>query len=197
VLCVHPSLPVKSVKELIALAKARPGQLNFGSNSPGSTSHMAGDLLKALTGVNIVHIPYKGGGPALTALLSGEVTIGFPVPLTAQAQIKAGRLRALAVTSRERSPVFPALPTLIEAGIRDFEAIQWYGALAPAGTSAEIVTRLREEIVKALQQPDVRERFAAEGASIVGNTPAEYAAFIAAELTKWAKVIKMSGAKLE
>lgn len=197
ILCAHPALPVKSVKELIALARSRPDQLNYASQSSGSSSHLTAELFRTMAGVKMTHIPYKGGGPALTALVSGEVTLGFPVPVTALSQIKAGRLKALAVTSRARSQVLPDVPTMIEAGLKGFESIQWYGALAPAGTPKEIVARLHSEMVRALKQPDVRERIAAEGADLVGNTPDEFAAFIANEMTKWAKVIKISGAKPE
>ena len=197
ILCVHPSLPVKSVKELIALAKARPGQLNFASSSSGTTSHLSGELLKAMSGVNITHVPYKGGGPMLTALLSGEVTIGFLTPINAQPQIKAGKLRALAVTSRQRLQIVPNLPTMIEGGLRDFESIQWFGALAPAGTPRDIVARLNNEMAKVLKLPDLRERAEAEGADLVGNAPEAFAAFLDAEINKWAKVIKISGARSE
>jgi tripartite-type tricarboxylate transporter receptor subunit TctC len=197
ILCVHPALPVKSVKELIALAKARPGQLNFASSSSGTASHLSGELLKSMSGVNIMHVPYKGGGPMLTALLSGEVTIGFLTPINALPQIKAGKLRALAVTSRQRLQIVPDLPTMIEAGLRDFESIQWFGALAPAGTPKEIVARLNTEMAKALQLPDLRERAAAEGADLVGSAPEVFGAFIDAEINKWARVIKISGAKSE
>jgi tripartite-type tricarboxylate transporter receptor subunit TctC len=197
ILCVHPSLPVKSVKELITLAKTRPGQLNFASSSSGTASHLSGELLKSMSSVNIMHVPYKGGGPMLTALLSGEVTIGFLTPINALPQIKAGKLRALAVTSRQRLQIVPDLPTMIEAGLRDFESIQWFGALAPAGTPKEIVARLNTEMAKALQLPDLRERAAAEGADLVGSAPEVFAAFIDAEINKWARVIKISGAKSE
>jgi tripartite-type tricarboxylate transporter receptor subunit TctC len=195
ILCVHPSLPVKSVKELIALTKARPGQLNFASSSSGTASHLSGELFKSIAGVDITHVPYKGGGPMLTALLSGEVTIGFLTPVNALPQIKAGRFRALGVTSRQRLQVVSELPTMIEAGLKDFEAIQWFAALAAAGTPKDIVTRLNAEIAKALKLPDVRERAAAEGAELVGTSPEALAAFLDAEINKWAKVIKISGAK--
>jgi tripartite-type tricarboxylate transporter receptor subunit TctC len=197
ILCVHPSLPVKSVKELIALAKARPGQLNFASSSSGTTSHLSGELFKAMSGVNITHVPYKGGGPMLTALLSGEVTIGFLTPVNALPQIKAGKLRALAVTSRQRLQIVPDLPTMIEAGLKDFESIQWFGALAPAGTPKDIVARLNSEMARVLKLPDLRERAEAEGADLVGNAPEAFAVFLDAEINKWAKVIKISGARPE
>jgi tripartite-type tricarboxylate transporter receptor subunit TctC len=195
ILCVHPSLPVKSVKDLIALAKARPGQLNFASSSSGSASHLSGELFRSIAGVDITHVPYKGGGPMLTALLSGEVTIGFLTPINSLPQIKAGRFRALGVTSRQRLQVVPELPTMIEAGLKDFEAIQWFAALAAAGTPKDIVARLHAEFAKALRLPDVRERAASEGADLVGSSPEALAAFLDAEITKWAKVIKLSGAK--
>jgi tripartite-type tricarboxylate transporter receptor subunit TctC len=197
ILCIHPSLPVKSVRELIALAKARPGQLNFASSSSGSSNHLSGELLNATAGVNIAHVPYKGGGPMLTALLSGEVTIGFLTPVNALAPIRAGRFRALAVTSLKRLQILPEVPTMIEAGVRDFESIQWFAALAPAGTPRDIITRLNAEIAKALNAPDMRERAAAEGAELVGNAPEALAAFLDAEIVKWARVIRVSGARAE
>ena len=197
ILCIHPSLPVKSVRELIALAKARPGQLNFASSSSGSSNHLSGELLNATAGVKITHVPYKGGGPMLTALLSGEVTIGFLTPVNALSPIKAGRFRALAVTSLKRLQVLPDVPTMIESGVKDFESIQWFAALAPAGTPRDIVTRLNAELAKALNAPDMRERAAAEGAELAGSSPDALAAFLDTEVAKWARVIRISGAKAE
>ncbi len=197
VLVVHPSLPVKSVAELIAYAKQRPGQLNFASAGIGTSPQMSVELLKSMAGIDMVHIPYKGTSPGVVDLLAGQVTVMTPNVLTALPHIKAGKLRALAVTSAKRSEALPDIPTIAEAGLPGYDSTQWYGVLAPAGTPHEIVARLHAEIVRALRLPGVRERLAADGAEAVGSTPEEFAAFIRSEIEKWAAVAKSAGIRPE
>jgi len=197
VLVVHPSVPAKSVAELIALAKAKPGKLNFASSGNGTSIHLSGELFKTLTGVDMVHIPYKGSAPAITDLLGGQVNLMFDNLPSALPHIKTGKLRALGVTSSKRAPALPDAPTIAEAGVPGFEATSWFGVFAPAGTPKEVVARLHKEIVKALNSPDTKERLSGQGADLIGNTPEQFAAYIAAETTKWAKVVKASGAKVD
>jgi len=196
-LSVNPSLPVKSVKELVALARARPGQLNYGSGGNGSAAHLATEYFKLLSKTDIVHIPYKGTAPAITDLLAGNTSMiltGVPAQLP---HIKSGRLRALGVASAKRQPLFPELPTIMEGGVKGYEATQWYGVLAPAGTPRPIVDRLNAALVKALQSAEVKERLASEAGEPVGNSPEEFHAFIQKEIARWAPVIRASGAKPE
>lgn len=191
---VNPKLPAKSVKEFIALAKAKPGTLNFGSGGNGSAAHLAGEYFKLLTKTDIVHIPYKGTAPGITDLIAGNISMmitGVPPQL---AHVKSGRLRPLAVATAKRLPLLPELPTIAEAGVAGYEATQWYGVLAPAKTPEAIVARLNAEIVKALRGADIKERLSAEAAEPVGNTPEQFAAHIKAEIARWAPVIKASGA---
>jgi tripartite-type tricarboxylate transporter receptor subunit TctC len=197
VLVVHPSLPVKSVAELIAYAKQRPGQLNFASAGIGTSPQMSVELLKSMAGIDMVHIPYKGTSPGVVDLLAGQVTVMTPNVLTALPHIKAGKLRALAVTSAKRSGALPDIPTIAEAGLPGYDSTQWYGVLAPAGTPHEIVARLHAEIVRALRLPDVRERLAADGFGAVGSTPEEFAAFIQSEIEKWTAVARSAGIRPE
>jgi tripartite-type tricarboxylate transporter receptor subunit TctC len=197
VLVVHPSLPVNSVKDLIAVARARPNQLNFPSAGNGSGSHLAGELFKVMANVSATHIPYKGSGPAIIDLIANQVQFMFAGALPAQAQIKANRLRAIAVTSARRSGAMPELPTVSESGLPGFEVIGWYGILAPAGTPKAIITRLHDEIVRSLQLADVRERIIGDGAEVVGNSPAEFEAFLKTDIARWAKLIKQTGAHLD
>lgn len=194
-LCIHPSMPVKSVQELIAFAKARPHQINYASQSSGSTSHLAAEMFNSAAGVKFVHVPYKGNVPALTALISGEVSLSFPVLVTARPQIKAGRIKALATTSKKRSPLFPDLPTMDESGLRGFEATQWWGLWTANGVPQPIVAQLNREMASILKLQDVRDKLAVEGADPVGGTPAEFARLINDEMSKWAKLVKLSGAK--
>ena len=196
-LVVHPSLPAKSVKEFIAIARSRPGQLDFASAGIGTPPHLAGELFKTMTGINMVHIPYKGNGPAYVDLLAGHVPVMFPTIPTAIPYVRAGRIRALAVTSAKRTEIVPELPTISEAGVRGYEVTSWYGLLAPAGTPAAIVSRVQQGIAKVLRSPDVSQRLKADGLDLVGNTPAEFAATIRSEIAKWAKVVKASGAKVD
>jgi tripartite-type tricarboxylate transporter receptor subunit TctC len=198
ILVVNPSVPARSVKELIELARARPGYLNFGSGSTGSTGHLAGELFKTMAGVQMVHIPYKGGAPAMADLLAGQVQLMFDNLANALPNVRAGRLRALAVTTLARSPAMPDLPTIAESGLPGFDLTTWFGVMAPAGTPGEIVLRLNAEIVRALDATDMRERLEKMGAEPpANNTPERFAAFIRAEAAKYAKVVKESGAKVE
>ena len=197
VLVVHPSVPVKNVQELIALAKARPGQLNFASGSTGSAGHLAGELFKSMAGVDMTHIPYKGAAPAVIDLMAGQVSLMFDNMASALPYIKAGRVRALAVTTLKRSPLLPQLPTICEAGLRGFDISTWFGIFAPAGTPPDVVAKLNTEIVRILHTPEMKERLAALGAEPIGNKPDEFSAFIKAEIPKYAKVIKASGAKAD
>ena len=195
ILVVHPSLPAKSVQELIALARSRPGLITFAGSGSGSTPHLAGELFEVMANVTMVHVPYRGSGPAMVGLLSGEATIMFLPAINAGPHIKSARLRALAVTSRKRLPAYPQLPTIDESGLRGYESSQWYGALAPAGTPAEIVNLLNGHIVKIMHTPEIQRRLNDEGTVPVGSTRDEFAAHIRTETAKWAKVIKASGAK--
>lgn len=196
-LVVPPSMPVKNVKELVALAKAKPGQLTYASGGNGTSNHLAGELLKYLAGVDITHVPYKGGGPAVVATMTGQVTMLFATMPSAIQQVKAKRLKALAVTSRKRSSVVPELPTMIEAGIKDFDVSIWIGALAPRGTPGDYVARLNREIAKALKAPDVASRLRSEGYELVASTPEEMAQTIVRELATWSRVIKAAGIKAD
>jgi tripartite-type tricarboxylate transporter receptor subunit TctC len=189
ILVVHPSVAVKTVKDLIALAKARPGTLNFPSAGLGSSSHLAGEMLKSMAGVDMVHVPYKGGGPALIALISGQVQIMFATMPAAMPHVKSGKVRPVAVTTARRSSAMPELPTIAEAGVAGYEAATWYGLLAPAGTPRAVVGRLHGEVVKILGG-ETRERLGALGFEPAGTTPGEFAAYIKSEIVKWAKVIK-------
>ncbi len=196
-LVVHPSLPARHVEELLGLARSKPGALNFSGGGPGSAGHLAMELLKLRTNIDVYHVPYRGAAPAQAALLGGDIHIAFLVPPLVQVHLKSGRMRALAVTSRARSPIFPEVPTLQEAGVADFEALQWHGFFVPVKTPSPIVERLHREIIKALAAPEMKDRMAAEGAERVGSTPSQFAAFFRAEVDKWADVAKRSGTKLE
>ncbi len=197
ILVVHPSLPVKSVKELIALAKARPGQLNYGSSGVATSTHMAAELFRFLTGTDMVNVPYKGGAPGMTALLSGEVQLYFATISTALPHIRTGRLRALGVTSAKRSVAAPEFPTLAEAGVPGYEHSSWVGMLAPAKTPQAVVTRLNGEAVKIVGSQEVKTLLLRDGLEPVGDTPKEFAAVIRSEIAKWIKVVKAAGIKAE
>ena len=200
ILAVHPSLPAKNVTELIALARARPGQLTFGTGGAGSGAHLATELFVLHTKVNMVHVPYKGVGPALIDVLAGQITMTFgavPGVLPYVRSARSGRLRALGVTGAKRSAVLPDLPTVAEAGVPGYEATLWLGVLAPAGVPTPIVNRLHGALMKALQSQDMKDRLTAEGAEPVGNTPQEFQAFIKSEIERWAVVVKASGMKAE
>ena len=194
ILVVHPSLPVHSVKELIAYAAANPGKLNFASSGSGSSIHLSGELFKTMAGVNMTHVPYKSSAPPLTDLIGGQVQLMFDNLPSALPHVKSGKLKALAVTSAKRSPILPDLPTIAESGLPGFETSSWFGVLAPAGTSKEIIAKLNFDIVRLLRSPDMQERFLQHGAEPLGIPAEEFAAHIKAEMAKWAKVVKESGA---
>ena len=196
-LVIHPAVPANSVRELVALAKARPGGLNFGSGGVGTPVHMAGELLKLAAHIDIVHIPYKGAGPAFTDLLGGHFQLMFPTLQSAVPHIKSSRLRLLALTSEKRSPAFPDVPVMEEAGVPGVVAEAWFGIHAPRATPPAVVARLHAEAVGTLQDPVVKQRFATEGADAVGSSPQEFAKFVAGEIAKWTKVVKDAGIKPE
>ena len=197
ILVVHPSLPVTSVKQLIALAKARPGELNYAGSGMGAVAHLAAELFKTMAQVNIVHIPYKSAAPALIDVIAGQNQLMFATSLSVQPHIKSGKLRALAVTTANRSRLMPELPTIAEAGVPGFAAMTWHGVLTTGGTPPAIVNKLNAEINRILQLPDVRERLGSLGAEIIGGTPKEFADHIQREIPKWAKVIKDAGVRVE
>ena len=197
VLVVNPSLPVNSVKELIAYAKAHPGKLSFGSGSNGSAGHLAGELFKIDTGVDMVHVPFKGGAPATQALLAGDTQLMFDNLANATPQVKAGKLKALAVTTAQRSRLAPELPTMAEAGLAGFDISTWYGLLAPAGTPRDVIAKWNAEVTRILNAPDVREKLMAQGAEPAPDTPEQFAQFIAQELAKYQRIVKASGAKVD
>ena len=197
ILVVNPASPYKSVADIVADAKAHPGRVSFASAGNGSVQHLSGELLKVLTSTDMVHVPYKGAAPALTDVLSGQVTMFFSGMPPAMPHVKSGKLRALAVTTPARSPAAPDVPTMAEAGIAGFDISNWFGVLAPAGTPRDVLDRLNAEVVKALAQPAVKARLAEQGAEAVGDTREAFAAFIQSEKAKYAKLIKVSGAKAE
>lgn len=195
ILTVHPSVPAKTVKEFIALAKAKPGSIVFGSAGLGTSPHLSGELFKAMAHIDILHVPYKGSGQSIISLLAGEIEANFPSVPTAIPYIKAGKLRALGVTTATRAQALPEVPSIAEAGLPGYEATQWFGVLAPAGTPRPIIDRMYQEISRIMHAPDVKERFIADGTEPVGGTSEEFAAYIKSETEKWAKVIKAAGIK--
>jgi tripartite-type tricarboxylate transporter receptor subunit TctC len=197
ILVLHPSLPAKSVKELIALAKSKPGELTFGSPGNGTPQHLAGELFNTMAGVKMTHVPFKGAVPAINDLLGGRISLIFSSAPPALPHVATGKLRALAVTSGKRSSVSPDLPTVAESGLPSFEVINWYGVLAPARTPKPMVEKLNTEIAKITNMPDVKERLSSVGIEALSSTPAQFAAFIKDETAKWAKVVKFSGARLD
>ncbi|MGJ7487365.1 tripartite tricarboxylate transporter substrate binding protein [Variovorax sp. LT2P21] len=197
VIVANPQLPAKNVAELIALAKARPGELNFASSGNGQSTHLSAELFAAMAGVKMNHIPYKGSAPALTDTMGGQTQLMFDTMLSAMPHVKAGKLKALAVTSAARSPVAPEVPTVAESGLPGYEAIAWNGLLAPAGTPPEVLARLSAELKKVLAAPDVKDRFEAQGFAASWNSPEDFGRFLTAEVDKWAKVVKVSGAKVD
>jgi tripartite-type tricarboxylate transporter receptor subunit TctC len=197
VLIVNAAMPVTSVKEMIAYAKANPGRTNFGSGSNGSAGHLAGELFKLETGTDVAHIPYKGGAPALQALLAGDTQFMFDNLANAMAQVKGGKVRAIAVTTAQRSRLAPDLPTMAEAGMPGFDISTWFGLLAPAGTPPDVIAKWNADVVKVLNSPDVREKMLAQGAEPSPQTPAEFASFIAREREKYARIVKASGARVD
>jgi tripartite-type tricarboxylate transporter receptor subunit TctC len=192
-LVVHPSVPAKSVKELVRFAKAQSGKLSFASAGNGTGSHLSGELFRQLAGVDILHIPYKGVQPGMVDVISGQVAINFPSILTALAHVRSGRVRALAVTGATRTRAAPELPTMQEAGVKGYESATWYGIVAPAGTPQDIVTKLSAEVAAILKHPETNERLAKEGADPAGSTPQEFGRFMQSEIEKWRKVIRAAG----
>ncbi|KQP41581.1 tripartite tricarboxylate transporter substrate binding protein [Pseudorhodoferax sp. Leaf274] len=196
-LVAHPAQPFKTVPELIAYAKANPGKINFGSSGSGSSIHLSGELFKSMAKVDMVHIPYKGSAPAVNDLLGNQIAIMFDNMPSAIQHVRAGKLRAIAVTTAKRSPELPNVPTIAEAGVPGYEATSWFGLFAPAGTPAPIVAQLNKAIVKVLNTPDVKQKIAAQGGDVVAETPEQFAAFIKAETAKWGKVVQESGASVD
>lgn len=196
ILVVHPTLPVKTVKDLAALGRSRPGQLNYASASTGGMPHLAGELFNTMTGAKLVHIPYKGAAPATTDLLAGQVQLMFNNMLSAMPQVKAGRLRAVAVTSSKRSSAAPELPTIAET-VPGYEASGWYGVLAPAAMPRELINRVNGEVNRIMKLPDVTQRLAGDGVEAVGITPEQFGAYLRAEVAKWNKVVKAAGIKAD
>ncbi len=194
---VHPSVPAKSVAEFITYSRERPGKLDYGSAGAGTSNHLAGELFEAMTGAHLVHIPYRGSAPALQDLLAGRLALMFDLVLTAAPHVRAGSVRALAVTGARRSAVLPELPTVAEAGLPGYEVSAWFGIFAPAGVPRPIVERLNAEIVKAMAAPDLRQRLVSLGADPLTSSPEEFAAYLKAEIAKWAKVVKDAGVKPE
>ena len=197
VLSVHPSVPAKSVKDFIALAKAKPGTLTFGSPGIGSGSHLVAEFFALSTGIKTIHVPYKGSSPAMADLIGGQIQFTYGTILAIVPHVRSGKLRALAVSSSNRSGIMPDVPTIAEAGVPRFDATSWNGVFVPAGTPRFVITRLHEGVVRALQTPEVRERLTGDGAEPVGSTPDQFAAFVRAEIAKWGKVIKAAGIKAD
>ena len=197
VLSVHPSVPARSVKELIALAKAKPGSLNYGSAGNASANHLATELFTYMSGAKMVHVPYKGGGPAVISILGGETAVLFATIPSSIQYFKSGRLIGLGVSTLKRDPALPEIPTVAEAGVPGYEVYEWQGVMVPAGTPSAVISRLHQEIVKTLAVPEVKERVAGVGAHAVGSTPEELATFIKKELATWSKVIKTAGIRID
>ena len=197
VFVAHSSVPARNVKELIALAKSKPGRLTYGSSGNGSSNHLIGEMFKAAAGVNMVHVPYKGGGPALVALMSGELDLMVGQVPSVVTQVKGNRVRALAVSGATRSVALPDVPTMMESGIAGFDATSWYAIVTVAGTPRPLIDRLHAEMLKAINTPEVRGRLSDEGANIETSTPEELAQFVRVEIDKWARAVKVSGAKLD
>ena len=197
ILAVHPSVPAKSVKELIVLAKVRRGALTYASAGIGSSNHLSGELFRVLAGIDIVHIPYKGGGAAVVDLIAGQVSMYFGTTPSTLPFVKAGKLRALGVTTAKRTVAAPDLPTIAEAGLPGYEQSAWHGLLAPAGTPEAVVTKLYAEVSRLLRTPDVVERFTVQGIDVIGGSPAEFAAFIRQDVAKYAKLVKTAGIKVD
>ncbi len=196
VLVTNPSLPVKTVKELVALAKARPGSLNYGSAGPGGGVHLSIELFKSMTGADIVHVPYKGTGPSLVDLIAGQTQVSMAGFLSIAPHLRSGKVRGIAVSSLRRSQAVPALPTIAESGLDGYEASSWNGVLAPVRASPALVKQLHADFVRALDSPELQARVTGEGTEIIGNSPSEFGAFIKSEIRKWAKVVQDSGAKI-
>ena len=197
VLSVHPAVPAKNVKEFVALAKARPGALTYGSPGLGSGSHLVAEMFALSTGIKTIHVPYKGSSPAMADLIGGQIQYTYGTILAVAPQVRTGKIRALAVSSSARSGIMPDVPTIAEAGVPRFDASSWNGVFVPAGTPRPIINRIHESVVKSLAAPEVRERLTADGAEPVGSTPEQFTAFVRSELVKWAKVIKAADIRVE
>ncbi|HEY0339090.1 MAG TPA: tripartite tricarboxylate transporter substrate binding protein [Burkholderiales bacterium] len=197
ILAVHPAIPAKSLQELIALAKSKPGQLSYATPGTGSSPHLAGELLKMEVGIDLLHVPYKGTVPAVADVMGGNVSMALANTLVALPHVKAGRLRGIAITSARRSTLVPELPTIAESAVRGFEAGTWYGLLAPAGAPREIVSRLNRAVVQIVQLPDVREKLAAQGAEPLAGSPEQAGEFVRREISRWAKVVKAANIRLD
>ena len=196
-LMAHPSLPVKSVKEYIALAKAQPGQLNYASSGPGGSGHLAGELFRSITNVNVVHVPYRGAPPALTDLMAGQVQSMFGTLLSAVPQVRVGKIRAIAVTGPERSIAIPEVPTFGQSGLPSYDASSWNGISVPAGTPRPVVDKLAAEIIKIMKTPGVLDRLSADGTIPIGSTPEEFAAYVKSERAKWGPVVRAANIRIE
>jgi tripartite-type tricarboxylate transporter receptor subunit TctC len=198
ILVVHPALPVKTVEDLIALTKAKPGQINYASGGNGSTPHLAAELFKTMANVNLMHVPYKGTGPAVVAVLSGETSVVFPAAGAVLSHVRSGRLRALGICSLARSEAAPDIPTMSESGVPGYESAQWYGVMVPARTPGDIVTRLNRELAKSLRNPNLKARLLKDATTVVEDTsPAGFARYMKSEIVKWDKVVKFSGARVD
>lgn len=197
VLLVNPSLPVKDAKDLVAYIKANPGKTNFASGGNGSATHLTAEMFKSMAGLDIQHVPYKGDAAAMTALMSGDVTMAFATIVAATPQIKGGRVKAIGIAAKKRAGAFPDVPTISDSGLPGFESTSWGGVLAPAGTPPEIIASLNSQIVRILRMPDVAEKIAGLGADIVGSSSAEFGDYLKSEITKWSGVIKTSGATVD
>jgi tripartite-type tricarboxylate transporter receptor subunit TctC len=194
VLVVNPALPAKTVAELVALAKEKPGSLNYGSGGSGTSEHLSAEMFKSLAAIDLVHVPYKGGANAMTDVISGQLSLMFTNMLGAMPHIRSGKLKAIAIADSRRSPSLPEVPTFAEAGFKDFEVLVWWGVMAPARTPAPVVTYLNREIVAALGTPELKERLDGMGARIIGGTPEQFGVFVAAEIVRWARAVQVSGA---
>lgn len=196
-LVVHPSMPVRSIGDLVALAKARPGTINYASAGNGSPGHLAAEYFRKMAQIDIVHIPYKGATPAILDVIAGQASFYFTSPIAAQPHVRAGRLRQIAVTSAKRFPPLPQVPSIAEAGYKDIDIVSWWGLLAPAGVPPDIIGRLHAATVKVLESPEMRDRLASQGAIAVPESPADFAAYIKAEIANWGKIVSASGARLD
>ena len=197
ILVLHPAAPLTTLKELIAFAKANPGRLKYGSSGIGTSIHLTTELFRAAVGIELTHVPYKGAAPAMTDLLGGQIDLMFPGITPVVGYVKTGKLRAIGLTSRKRSPALPDVPTLSELGVANYESTGWYGVMVPAGTPGNIVLRLNRELVAALNLPDLREKLVSQGGDPTSSTPEQFAAFIASELTKWTTVMRTSGIQVD
>jgi tripartite-type tricarboxylate transporter receptor subunit TctC len=197
VVTVHPSLPVNSIKDLVALAKQKPGELQYASAGVGSFQHLGGELFKLEAGVNMLHVPFKGGGPAMIDVIGGHTKVLFSSLVQTTPHIRSGKLKALGVGGSKRNPVLPDVPTVAQAGVPTYEAVNWWGLVAPSGTPAPIIERLHKAVQEVQTSPEVQKQFASEGAEIVRTSPAEFGAFMAKEMTKWERVVKEGGIKAE